>query len=222
MVAQRAGHWNTAYIIGGYALPNERERLAQRLDLTPATISFHLKKLADAGAVRSYKTQYYTMYALEPGVFEQTILSLLQEESAEADLQAQRDEASFYQLERTKRSLWWVTVVLGLVLSSLGVALAVLAALLIWAGSRFSTGMVRLMGFLDIAAEDADTRFVDENLDIAPTLPPEEFVISDQDYDAVSAEAEAQEEVRTPGTDYLTDGDEMLPVDQTAEELAED
>ena len=69
------------------------ERLAERLGLTPPTISFHLKKLSDAGAVRSYKTQYYTMYALEPGVFEQTILSLLQEESAEADLQAQRDEA---------------------------------------------------------------------------------------------------------------------------------
>ena len=46
---------------------------------------------------------------------------------ADALWQAQRDEASFYQLERTKRSLWWVTVVLGLVLSSLGVALAVLA-----------------------------------------------------------------------------------------------
>lgn len=30
-VAQRMGHWNTAYIIGGYALPSERERLAQRL-----------------------------------------------------------------------------------------------------------------------------------------------------------------------------------------------
>ena len=40
------------------------ERLAQRLDLTPATISFHLKKLAQAGAVSSYKSQYYTMYAL--------------------------------------------------------------------------------------------------------------------------------------------------------------
>lgn len=31
MVAQRTGYWNTAYIIGGYALPNEREREAQRL-----------------------------------------------------------------------------------------------------------------------------------------------------------------------------------------------
>ena len=40
------------------------ERLALRLDLTPATISFHLKKLSDAGAVTSYRSQYYTMYAL--------------------------------------------------------------------------------------------------------------------------------------------------------------
>ena len=31
MIAQRKGYWNTAYIIGGYALPAERERLAQRL-----------------------------------------------------------------------------------------------------------------------------------------------------------------------------------------------
>ena len=36
------------------------ERLAERLGLTPATISFHLKKLEDAGAVKSYKDQYYT------------------------------------------------------------------------------------------------------------------------------------------------------------------
>jgi len=69
------------------------ERLAERLGLTPPTISFHLKKLADVGAVRSYKTQYYTMYALQEGIFRTTILSLLLEESDEADLQAQRDEA---------------------------------------------------------------------------------------------------------------------------------
>ena len=31
MVAQRLGWWKTAYIIGGYALPNERERLAVKL-----------------------------------------------------------------------------------------------------------------------------------------------------------------------------------------------
>lgn len=67
------------------------ERLAQRLDLTPATISFHLKKLSEAGAVTSYKSQYYTMYALCREVFDTTILSLLTAESDESDAQAQRD-----------------------------------------------------------------------------------------------------------------------------------
>lgn len=68
------------------------ERLAERLGLSAPTVSFHLKKLAAVDAVRSYKTQYYTMYALQDGVFRTTILSLLLEESDEADLQAQRDE----------------------------------------------------------------------------------------------------------------------------------
>ena len=69
------------------------ERLAERLGLTPPTISFHLKKLADAGAVRSYKTQYYTMYVLEKSVFMTSILELIQEKSDDAELQHQRDEA---------------------------------------------------------------------------------------------------------------------------------
>ncbi|MBE5809391.1 MAG: metalloregulator ArsR/SmtB family transcription factor [Clostridiales bacterium] len=69
------------------------ERLAERLGLTPPTISFHLKKLSDAGAVRSYKTQYYTMYALEKSVFMPSILDLIQEKSDDAELQKQRDEA---------------------------------------------------------------------------------------------------------------------------------
>ncbi len=69
------------------------ERLAERLALTPPTISFHLKKLADVGAVTSYKTQYYTMYALEKSVFMTTILDLIREKSDETDLQKQRDEA---------------------------------------------------------------------------------------------------------------------------------
>ena len=69
------------------------ERLAERLGLTPPTISFHLKKLSEAGAVKSYKTQYYTMYALEKNVFMTSILDLIQEKSDDADLQQQRDEA---------------------------------------------------------------------------------------------------------------------------------
>lgn len=40
------------------------ELLAQRLERTPSTISFHLKKLEEAGLVRPEKQQYYTVYHL--------------------------------------------------------------------------------------------------------------------------------------------------------------
>ena len=69
------------------------ERLAERLGLTAPTVSFHLKKLSDVGAVRSYKTQYYTMYALQEETLRPSMLSLIQADSSEAALQAQRDEA---------------------------------------------------------------------------------------------------------------------------------
>lgn len=68
------------------------ERLAERLDLTPATISFHLKKLEDAGAVTSRKEQYYTMYAINRHIFEASILDILKEESTESVLQNEREE----------------------------------------------------------------------------------------------------------------------------------
>ena len=68
------------------------ELLAQRLGLTPATVSFHMKKLADAGAVNSYKNQYYTMYTLRKELFSVSLLDILMEKSEEADLQAQREE----------------------------------------------------------------------------------------------------------------------------------
>lgn len=40
------------------------ERLAERLGLSPPTVSFHLKKLELAGIVAARKEQYYTMYSL--------------------------------------------------------------------------------------------------------------------------------------------------------------
>lgn len=67
------------------------ERLAGRLGLTPATISFHLKKLSEAGAVRSYKRQYYTIYSLCRDVFMTRILDIISEQSDEAAIQDQRD-----------------------------------------------------------------------------------------------------------------------------------
>lgn len=68
------------------------ERLAQRLDITAPTVSFHLKKLADIGAVSSYKSQYYTMYSLNRALFEPRMLDILLERSDEAEVRARRDE----------------------------------------------------------------------------------------------------------------------------------
>lgn len=67
------------------------ERLAERLGITAPTVSFHLKKLTDAGAVSSYKSQYYMMYSLKKEIFETSILDILREESNETAAQAQRD-----------------------------------------------------------------------------------------------------------------------------------
>lgn len=68
------------------------ERLAERLGLTPATISFHMKKLEDAGAVSSRKEQYYTVYSLNKYVFDAKILDIILERSDEDEEQQRRDE----------------------------------------------------------------------------------------------------------------------------------
>ena len=85
------------------------ERLAERIGVTPATVSFHLKKLEDVGAVKSRRDQYYTMYSINNEVFNVTILDILKEKSEEMDLQKERDEIyrrkvidSFFEYGRLK------------------------------------------------------------------------------------------------------------------------
>ncbi len=85
------------------------ERLAERLGITSATVSFHLKKLEEAKAVRSYKDQYYTMYSINRDLFGVNILDILGEKSTESDLQKERDDAyrkkvidSFFEYGRLK------------------------------------------------------------------------------------------------------------------------
>jgi biotin operon repressor len=68
------------------------ELLAQRLDLAPSTISFHLKKLEDSGAVTSRKEQYYNIYSINKDVFKSSILDIIKEESSEIDIQKQREQ----------------------------------------------------------------------------------------------------------------------------------
>lgn len=67
------------------------ERLAERLDLSAPTITFHLKKLMDAGAVEARKEQYYTMYSIRKDVFMTTILDIIKEESPDSALQEERE-----------------------------------------------------------------------------------------------------------------------------------
>ena len=68
------------------------ERLAERLNLSAATTSFHLKKLESIKAVSSRKEQYYTVYSICPDIFEVRILDLIQPGDGEAAVQDTRDE----------------------------------------------------------------------------------------------------------------------------------
>ena len=53
------------------------ELLAERLNLTPPTISFHLKKLQDAGLTDARREQYYTVYSLRKEAFGISLAQLL-------------------------------------------------------------------------------------------------------------------------------------------------
>ncbi len=68
------------------------ELLAERLELTPPTVSFHMKKLEDAGLVVSRKEQYYTVYSLNRDVLEKTIYEVAASEPEQIDEQQKREE----------------------------------------------------------------------------------------------------------------------------------
>ena len=75
------------------AEPMYVERLAERLGLTPPTVSFHLKKLENAGLVDSTKEQYYVTYRLREDALGARIIDLIREESTEKQRQAEREQA---------------------------------------------------------------------------------------------------------------------------------
>ncbi|MBE6882490.1 MAG: metalloregulator ArsR/SmtB family transcription factor [Oscillospiraceae bacterium] len=85
------------------------ELLAERLGLTAATVSFHLKKLEDAGAVSSYKEQYYTIYTINKNIFMTSILDIIFRAGEEENEQQKREDAyrkkvleSFFEYGRLK------------------------------------------------------------------------------------------------------------------------
>ena len=68
------------------------ELLAERLELTPPTVSFHMKKLEDAGLVVSHKEQYYTVYSLNRDVLDRTIYEAATSEPEQIEEQQKREE----------------------------------------------------------------------------------------------------------------------------------
>lgn len=68
------------------------ELLAERLAVTPSTISFHMKKLEEAGIVVSRKEQYYTVYSLNRDVLGATLLDVAASGPEQVDEQQKREE----------------------------------------------------------------------------------------------------------------------------------
>lgn len=68
------------------------ELLAERLELSPSTISFHLKKLMDANIVSSKKEQYYTVYTLNEKIFSMNLRDLVKDDKNEEEVLNQREE----------------------------------------------------------------------------------------------------------------------------------
>ena len=68
------------------------ELLAERLELTPSTVSFHMKKLEDAGLIVSHKEQYYTVYSLNRKVLEKTLYDVVASEPEQTDEAQKREE----------------------------------------------------------------------------------------------------------------------------------
>jgi len=71
------------------------ELLSEKLDITPSTVSFHLKKLMDSGIVYSKKEQYYVIYHINSELFNSSLIDLLtdeHEENEENEIEKKRAE----------------------------------------------------------------------------------------------------------------------------------
>ena len=72
--------------------PKYVELLADMLERSPSTVSFHLKKLEEAGLVSMHKEQYYTVATLQTEALSQTLGSILCPDGLNTDTQAQREQ----------------------------------------------------------------------------------------------------------------------------------
>lgn len=68
------------------------ERLAKRLDLHTSTVSFHLKKLEQAGLVTRTKEQYYVMYHLQKEPLNMHLMKRITEIGSYNQTEEEREE----------------------------------------------------------------------------------------------------------------------------------
>jgi predicted transcriptional regulator len=70
--------------------PHYVEELAQRLQMAPSKVSFHLKKLEQAGLVSKTRDQYYRVYSINRDILDLTLLQLVSADDIEKNLQEER------------------------------------------------------------------------------------------------------------------------------------
>lgn len=73
--------------------PHYVEELSHKLDLAASTVSFHLRKLENAGLVKQEKEQYYIVYSINKTLFSKTLGELTSFDNIEEYAQEQRIEA---------------------------------------------------------------------------------------------------------------------------------
>jgi hypothetical protein len=70
--------------------PQYVEKIAQALQLSPATVSLHMKKLVEAQLVTSRKEQYYTIYEINRKQFEMPLIDFVRMTAEEKEFQQER------------------------------------------------------------------------------------------------------------------------------------
>ncbi len=66
------------------------EELSERMGLSASTVSFHLKKLEEAGLVAKSRDQYYAIYKADDRILDRTLRELITFENTDADRQEER------------------------------------------------------------------------------------------------------------------------------------
>ena len=70
--------------------PHYVEELAQRLEIAPSTVSFHLKKLGAAGLVSKTRDQYYTVYSANRDTLNITLMEIVSVSGIKRGIQEER------------------------------------------------------------------------------------------------------------------------------------